>query len=375
MLEKVLKGRVQYVVPSFQQPYRWKENRWATFFNGVMDTFHKDSGHELFLGAIVIMPIQSTLSGLHKYLLVDGMQRLITVLALIAAIRDLIQETDRRLYNMINRHYLLNEREEGSYHYRLLPSTRDRSRFFRTLGEGIGDDAKSFEAARFFLDELLDRPRLDAHALLHFLLQHFMVVRIELEKDENPYPIFKSLNLAEMPASPSELDEYSKFESDPRLMALIASGESEQLEFKEGLMGRRSDQRLTEKRTNSVVRTVAAFMNSTTGGTILIGVRDDGSIRGVNRDFRRIDKGKANWDGFVLHIRNTLRSRLDIENPFRFYQIVRHRLKGRDVCRIQVTPADAPVYVDKRLYVRSGNQSLEMQGPDLVAYVENRWGK
>lgn len=368
-----MQGRLQYVVPSFQQPYNWKDDRWATFLQGVLDTHRRDPGHEIFLGAIVIMPVQSTLSGLQKYLLVDGQQRLITMLALLAALRDIIREQDPRRAETIARAFMLNEREEGGYHYKLLPLPKNRTLFFNSLGGETSAASTAFPAAAFFREELEEEPRLDINAFAEYLSKNFMVVRIELEKDENPYPIFKSLNMLEAPEKPGELDQYVKFASDPRLMALIASGESEQLEFKEGLLARRSDHRLTEKRINGVVRTVAAFMNSYSGGTLLIGVYDDGSIKGINREYRRIDKGKPNWDGYLLHLRNTLRARLGIENPFRFYKITQHKIDNRDVCQIVVKPADAPVYIDKRLYVRSGNQSLEMQGPDLVAYVQNRW--
>ena len=104
-----------------------------------------------------------------------------------------------------------------------------------------------------------------------------------------------------------------------------------------------------------------------------MGVADDGHVSGINREYKRIDRGKANWDGYHLYLRNMLRARLMIENPFRFYTISKHVVDGKDVCSIVVRPADAPVYVDKHLYVRSGNQTLEMHGPDLVAYVATRW--
>ena len=319
------------------------------------------------------MPIQSALSGLQKYLLVDGQQRLITMLALFAALRDMIRKSNSRRAGYIARTCLINEHEEGSYHYKLLPLPKHRSYFFNSLGSEDNIPAHAFYATTFFRDELEEEPKIDLKVFSEYLLKSFMVVRIELDKDENPYPIFKSLNMSEAPEKPNELDQYHKFAANPRLMALIASGESEQLEFKEGLLARRSDRRLTENRINSVARTVAAFMNSYSGGTLLIGVRDDGSIKGINREYRRIDKGKANWDGYLLHLRNTLRARLKTENPFRFYTITLHKIDNRDVCQIVIKPADSPVYIDKHLYIRSGNQSLEMQGPDLVAYVQNRW--
>ena len=52
-----------------------------------------------------------------------------------------------------------------------------------------------------------------------------------------------------------------------RLDRLLRAGESETVEFKESL-------------DREALETVAAFAN-TSGGTLLIGVRDDGTVRGI----------------------------------------------------------------------------------------------
>lgn len=65
-------GQKQYVVPSFQRPYSWREERWATFLDGIIELFEKNSDQELFLGALVTMPIRSPRKEFNKYLLVDG---------------------------------------------------------------------------------------------------------------------------------------------------------------------------------------------------------------------------------------------------------------------------------------------------------------
>lgn len=370
-----LQGDVQYIVPSFQRPYSWEKGRWHTFFEGILDFCRKESGTEIFLGAIAIMPIDPTPSGLQKYLLVDGQQRLITMMTLLAALRNCAREAGLELAEQITRECLINPDEEWNYRYKLLPTEMNRKVFFQTLeGEKIDRD-HMFKATGFFMEKIREADRLDYYQLYEQLLNHFMIVRIDLDKDENPYPIFKSLNMTDAPVHSVDHEEYHRFASDPQLMALIAGGESQQLEFKEAVSVYSEDTREAERHGANVVRTVAAFMNSATGGSLLIGVADDGTVSGINGEYDRIDKGKANWDGYHLHLRNMLRARIAIENPFRFYSITKHVVDGKDVCRITVKPATAPAYVDKHLYVRSGNQTLEMRGPDLVAYVQSRWGE
>ena len=262
-----LAGTIQYIVPSFQRPYSWGQERWHSFYDGVLQVYRAKHRSEIFLGAVAIMPIDSTPSGLQKYLLVDGQQRLITMLALIAALRNCVQASHPRLARKITEECLLNPNEEWNYRYKLLPSEHKRKPFFKTL-EGQEDDPEElFAATRFFMEQLrASTDLLNMDRLYDLLLRQFVVVRIELGKDENPYPIFKSLNMMESPRPTAGLEDYYRFASDPQLMALIAGGESQQLEFKEAVSCHSSDTHEVERHGATLVRTVAAFLNSVTGG-------------------------------------------------------------------------------------------------------------
>ncbi|MDD8043413.1 MAG: DUF262 domain-containing protein [Verrucomicrobiota bacterium] len=372
-LEDLFGDPCQYVVPSFQRPFSWSDDRHEVFLSGVLDSFSSDSPHRIFLGAIVIMPIEHSNPTLQKYLIVDGQQRLITMLALFAAIRDLTSIRYPEQALMLERTFLFNEGQAGSYRFKLLPHPKNRARFFQTLQHGVRTNPEPFPATLFFLTRLEQELDLDLRAFCAFLIRRFVAVRVEITKDENPYPIFKSLNMLESGVGPYPRGIDPRFAEDPELMAMIAGGESDNLEFKEGLTCRSTDRRHPERCGFHVARTVAAFMNSDNGGTLLLGVRDDGTIRGINREYRLIDRSKRNWDGYLLFLRNLLRSKLEADNPFQFYEIQHHVVSGREVCSIRVFPAEYPVYLDKRLYVRSGNQTLEMRGPDLVSYVKKRW--
>ena len=85
---------------------------------------------------------------------------------------------------------------------------------------------------------------------------------------------------------------------------LIRQGESKTLEFKSTLRwnlkeNRKDDQRIT----HAALKTIAAFLN-TEGGDLLLGVADDGTISGIERD--RLD----NDDKFMLHLAQVVRNGL-----------------------------------------------------------------
>src|SRR3972149_581196 len=62
---------------------------------------------------------------------------------------------------------------------------------------------------------------------------------------------------------------------------LIKQGESKTLEFKSTLRWNLQEDRQDDKAvTHAILKTIAAFLN-TEGGDLLIGVADDGSVRGI----------------------------------------------------------------------------------------------
>ena len=177
-------------------------------------------------------------------------------------------------------------------------------------------------------------------------------------------------------ASRVGLDTYRQFAVDPELMDLVAGGESQEVEFKAhavlppGAGGKKGD---GPRDVGTVVRAVAAMLNSATGGTLLVGVEDDGAICGIEGEYALADRGKSNWDGWRLRLANVLCARLSPRNAFLRCAIERRPSGEHDVCLVRVAPSDEPVYVDKRLYVRVSAQTVEMVGPDLVDFVARRF--
>jgi len=367
-VEQLFQGHVKYVAPSFQRPYSWVSGACERVITGAI----KDTAALRFQGAIVTMSLGESGGACCKSLLIDGNHRLITLLVVLLAIRDALARHDREAADALSLACFQNVDTEGRRHFKTIVPRKDRATF-EYLVAGIGSPspacpllrAYKFAAAAF---DPSTADELRRHA--ERLTEKFTYVLLSLERNEDPYPIFKLLSTPGEDFTRRGLREYTRFSPDPELMALIAGGESQDVEFKERAVNK-DKQDLAGA--TAITRSIAGFMNSFSGGSLLIGIRDDGTVRGIDADYALVDKGKANWDGFNLFLNNTLRMRLAVENPFLFYAISRHRVMERDVCMIRVKPAAAPVYLDKHLYVRNGAQTIEMLGPDLVDYVALRW--
>ncbi len=157
---------------------------------------------------------------------------------------------------------------------------------------------------------------------------------------------------------------------------LIDTGESGTLEFKSTLMTNLQTGEPDKRMEKAVLKTISAFLN-TNGGTLLVGVEDDGNIRGV--DIERFE----NRDKMNLHITNIIAAQIGNEFvPFiRFEQVdYGKREDGNDkiVVRFDCTPTSTPAFLKntkektETFFIRSGPSSVEITGNDLINYVMNR---
>ena len=95
----------------------------------------------------------------------------------------------------------------------------------------------------------------------------------------------------------------------------------------------------------AVVKTVAGFLNADYGGTLLIGVADDGTIHGLEADYATFSKRgqRGDHDLFGQHLQNHLVSRLgDAAATLVTWEF--HTIEGNDICRLSAEPADFPVF-------------------------------
>ena len=88
-IQKVLEGTKQFLVPHYQRPYSWGEEQWKTLWRDLEELLEEPDSKPHFLGSIVTSPARSMPEGVEKRLLIDGQQRLTTLMVLLALIRDI----------------------------------------------------------------------------------------------------------------------------------------------------------------------------------------------------------------------------------------------------------------------------------------------
>lgn len=178
-------------------------------------------------------------------------------------------------------------------------------------------------------------------------------------------------------APPQGVQERKPDEFD--ILKLITNGENSRVEFKSSFRydykrfqatGIRDANKEVEK---SIAKTVAAFLNAD-GGTLLIGVSDDGNILGIEADLLLLNK--HNIDTFRLQLKNSLESSLNDKIVFEHLKIEFQTIDGKNICALYITPGTVPIFVKEgerqECYVRVDNESKPYQMSEFMEYWERR---
>lgn len=212
-IQKVLEGEKQFLVPHFQRPYSWVRNDWETLWRDLVELLDDPDAKPHFLGPIVSAPARSLPEGVEKRLLIDGQQRLTTLLVLLTLVRDRARaDGQTRLADRIE-DWITNRHDDGLDHYKLLPTQgehpadSDRETFIRLVdGTEPRPSQSGIQAAYDYFAAKLDRsdaPELEA--LQRTITSKLVLVSIVLDEKDNPYRIFESLNGKGRPLSQVDL--------------------------------------------------------------------------------------------------------------------------------------------------------------------------
>lgn len=167
----------------------------------------------------------------------------------------------------------------------------------------------------------------------------------------------------------SEAVEENTAPADIDWNQMVRDGESEVVEFKSTLRTNLHTNSRDSRMELAVLKTLAGFLN-TSGGTLIIGVSDDGVPVDIEVD------GFPNEDKMSLHLVNLVKSRMGpqamthIHPHFEDYEDVR-------VMVIKCGRAPAPVFVKdgdvERFYIRTGPATSELSASQTQEYIRQRY--
>ena len=116
------------------------------------------------------------------------------------------------------------------------------------------------------------------------------------------------------------------------------------------------------------LKAMIAFLN-TDGGTLLIGVTDDGRIHGLDAD------NFENDDRCLLHIKNLFNQHVGAEfSDFSSFTLV--EIEDKKIVIVDCQPAGKPVFLrvgkNEEFYIRSGPSNSKLTPSQMIRYIQQK---
>lgn len=195
-----LKKSPQFVVPIYQRAYSWSEKECLQLWDDILRAGSDEKTSAHFVGSIVyIEDGLSSVTNQAPLLVIDGQQRLTTVMLIIEALaRSLGSEEPLEGYSSLKlrNYYLLNDLEQGEKKFKLILSQTDKSTLLSLLSnapEPLDLSIRVKANFDFFTNRIVEeKDRIEAVCRG---LSKLVIVDISLDRDhDNPQLIFESLN-------------------------------------------------------------------------------------------------------------------------------------------------------------------------------------
>jgi len=202
-LINLVEGERQFQVPLYQRTYTWVERNLEQLWSDIVDqaVLERDKQEAThFLGSIVLVPSPLNEAAFTRLLVIDGQQRLTTLLIALIAVRDRLKADDPVQGERIDELYLVNKWRRGTTDYlKLLPTQTDRPSFDALVrGTHNGGNDKIYETYRFFAARLeaLGENTTDVAiaSIERAITSRLAMVSITADHGDNVHRIFESIN-------------------------------------------------------------------------------------------------------------------------------------------------------------------------------------
>ena len=206
---KFLSGDKQYIIPVYQRIYSWEIEECKRLWFDIVDMQKKNkNGH--FVGSIVSITENDSPSDMSKFTIIDGQQRITTLMLLLLALRDyaFIHREEKSInWKKINNSFLKNPDEDDDSQYKLLLTETDKDILISLIEKRPIDEnlnSRLISSYNYFFSNIknMDLSLQDIYEAIGKL----QIVNINLDRtSDEPQVIFESLNSTGKELSESDL--------------------------------------------------------------------------------------------------------------------------------------------------------------------------
>lgn len=208
-INSILNGFKQFIIPVYQRTYSWEQEQCRRLWNDIVEMQEQNrTGH--FVGSIVNIAEQAMPTGVQKFMIIDGQQRMTTLTLLLIALRDYgFQHPEDTSINPkgINGMCLQNDYAAGEEKYKMLLTQTDKDILIKLIEHSPLDGIKSsrlIDNYKFFAAKIAEKKL--STAKIQEGVAKLQIVNITLDRVvDDAQLIFESLNSTGMDLSQSDL--------------------------------------------------------------------------------------------------------------------------------------------------------------------------
>jgi uncharacterized protein with ParB-like and HNH nuclease domain/predicted transport protein len=205
----IMNGSKQFIIPVYQRLYSWDIDQCSTLWNDIV-SLEKEGKTSHFVGSIVNIAETAMPTGVQRFMIIDGQQRLTTLTLMMIALRNYVEnhpgETDLKPSKIMHV-FLKNEDETGEDQYKLLLTQADKDTLISLIEDKPMPDHHSIrikENYEYFvhqIESMIIKPN-----QVYDSIGRLQIVNITLDRDsDDPQAIFESLNSTGKELSQSDL--------------------------------------------------------------------------------------------------------------------------------------------------------------------------
>lgn len=196
-IAEIFASQNTYAIPIYQRSYCWEKEQIEQFFQDIMEVCRSEEKNAHFIGTINLQVIRQ--SNRSQFYIIDGQQRLTTILLMLLAIRNLLEKENIQTKNdhlriRIEQDYLFTNHECDSNHSRLIPLAKDKEDYFKLLSMKVPRrESNIVKNYKYFLNQI-PKQGIDPDKIFLALTNNISAMQVVLEPYENAQQIFESLN-------------------------------------------------------------------------------------------------------------------------------------------------------------------------------------
>lgn len=225
--EKIFVGKVfgdmWFSIPAYQRPYVWGKDQVTDLLDDVVAAMRSSDTDEYFIGSLVIRPVEMQDNAEQAYTeneLLDGQQRLTTLLLIFASLRDLTRDDDS-LSTCGEAIFMKGSKAKNiPERMRLNFQIRDAAQSFleslKTHGqtevlaaeddEGISDiSVRNMANSLFEIRKFIEQQKVDVDKLIGYLWQKVSLIYVSTEQLSDAIRLFNVLNNRGIPLRNSDI--------------------------------------------------------------------------------------------------------------------------------------------------------------------------